>query len=230
VCVSSATSGSQIGGAVDLLRILFSSESSSIDGPAIFIDRDGVINRRRPGDYVLDRSQFVFLPGIRSALKQLSSLGLPLIVISNQAAVGKGLLDPSGLEEITTYMYQTLLSDEVFLFAAYYCIHRSNEDCICRKPKPGLLLRAAKDFNIDLSRSIFIGDSDTDLQAAQAAGCTPVLFGPELSASSRPPGWAMRVPVARTPEEIFDVAVQCLHLRQQPESGAPVVHDPSAEG
>jgi len=213
-----------------VLRILFSSESSRIGGPAIFIDRDGVINRRRPGDYVLDGSQLVLIPGIRSALKQLSSLGLPLIVISNQAAVGKGLLDPSGLEKITTQMYQTLLADGVFLFAAYYCIHRSSEDCLCRKPKPGLLLRAAQDFNIDLSRSIFIGDSDTDVQAAQAAGCIPVLFGSEVFASSPSSGWAIYVPVARTPEEIFDVAVQCLQNRQQADSGAHLVHDPTAGG
>jgi len=213
----------------DLLRILFSSESSNIERPAIFLDRDGVINRRRPGDYVLDRSQFVFIPGIRSALKQLSSLGLPLIIISNQAAVGKGLLDSAGLEEITAHMHQTLLSDDVFLVAAYYCIHRSSEDCLCRKPKPGLLLRAAQDFNVDLSRSIFIGDSDTDLQAAQAAGCKPVLFGSEVFASSRSLEWAMRVPVARTPEDIFDIAVQCLQHGKQPDSGAHAVHDPSAE-
>lgn len=213
-----------------MFRILFSNESSSIAGPAIFLDRDGVINRRRPGDYVLNWSEFVFVPGIRSALKQLSSLGLPLIVISNQAAVGKGLLDPSGLEDITTRMHQTLLSDQVFLFAAYYCIHRSTEGCICRKPKPGLLFRAAQDHNLDLSRSIFIGDSDTDLQAAQAAGCKPVLFSSGLLASSRAPGGTTRVGFARTPEEIFDVAVHWLDNGKQPESDAPAIHGPRIEG
>ena len=85
------------------MRILFS-EDKSVRGPAIFIDRDGVINLLRPSDYVLDWSQFVFVPGIREALKQLASLGLPMIVISNQAAVGKGLLDTAGLEEITSKM------------------------------------------------------------------------------------------------------------------------------
>ncbi len=165
----------------NLLRILFRQINSAAKGPAIFVDRDGVINCRRPGDYVLDWSQFVFMPGIREALKQLSSLGLPMIIISNQAAVGKGLLDPAGLEEITARMNEALLADGTSLAAAYYCTHRIEDDCPCRKPKPALLFSAAADFNIDLSRSIFVGDSNTDIQAARAAGCASVLFGSDAS-------------------------------------------------
>jgi D-glycero-D-manno-heptose 1,7-bisphosphate phosphatase len=160
-----------------LLRILFSELRTTAKGPAIFLDRDGVINCRRPNDYVLNWPQFEFMPGIREALKQLSSLRLPMIVISNQAAVGKGLLASAGLEEITARMNEALLADGTSIAAAYYCTHRPGENCPCRKPKPALLFSAAEDFNIDLSRSIFIGDSDTDVQAAQAAGCASVLFG-----------------------------------------------------
>jgi D-glycero-D-manno-heptose 1,7-bisphosphate phosphatase len=163
-----------------LLRILFSELNRTARGPAIFIDRDGVINCRRPGDYVLDWSQFAFVPGIREALQQLSSLGLPMIIISNQAAVGKGRLDSAGLEEITARMNEALLADGTSLAAAYYCTHRIEDDCPCRKPKPALLLSAAADFNIDLTRSIFIGDSHTDVEAAQAAGCASVLFGSDV--------------------------------------------------
>jgi D-glycero-D-manno-heptose 1,7-bisphosphate phosphatase len=163
-----------------VLRILFSEADKSAKGPAIFVDRDGVINQRRPGDYVLDWSQFVFVPGMREALRQLATLGLPMIVISNQAAVGKGLLGTAVLKEITVKMYQALAADGTFLTAAYYCPHRPDENCPCRKPKPALFLGAADDFNIDLSRSIFIGDSETDEQAARAAGCASVLFGLDL--------------------------------------------------
>lgn len=163
-----------------VLRVIFSEARRAAKGPAIFIDRDGVINCRRPDDYVLDWSQFIFTPGIRDALKQIASLGLPLIVISNQAAVGKGLLDRAGLQEITAQMHRALAADGTFLAAAYYCTHRPDENCACRKPKPELLQRATGDFNIDLSRSIFIGDSDTDVQAARAAGCVPVLFGSDI--------------------------------------------------
>ena len=162
-----------------MLRILFSEPNRSVKCPAIFLDRDGVINHRRPDDYVLDWSQFFFIPGIRVALKQISTLGLPMIVISNQAAVGKGLLNSTGLQEITVKMYEVLFEDGTPLAAAYYCTHRPDENCVCRKPKPGLLQTAADDFNIDLSRSIFIGDSDTDVQAGRAAGCASVLFGPD---------------------------------------------------
>lgn len=106
---------------------------------------------------MLDFSQFEFVPGIRAALKKLATLQLPMIVISNQAAVGKGLLDSAGLEEVTARMQQALLEDGTFLNAAYFCTHRVDEKCICRKPKPELIYRAAEDFNIDLGRSIFMG-------------------------------------------------------------------------
>jgi histidinol-phosphate phosphatase family protein len=193
----------------NLLRILFSKPNGTAKGPAIFIDRDGVINCRRPGDYVLDWSQFVFVPGIRVALKQLASLGLPMIVISNQAGVGKGLLDTAGLEEITAKMNQALLEDGTPLAAAYYCIHKADDNCLCRKPKPALLQSAAGDFNIDLSRSIFIGDSATDVQAALAAGCAPVLFG---SDDGPPPGSPTGLLIATRVTDLYSLVVKYLQV------------------
>jgi D-glycero-D-manno-heptose 1,7-bisphosphate phosphatase len=193
-----------------LLKIVFSSEGPGTKGPAIFIDRDGVVNCRRANDYVLNFSQFVFTPGIRAALKQLAALRLPMIVISNQAAVGKGLLDPAGLEEITARMAQALLEDGTILTAAYYCVHRADEDCACRKPKPELLYRAANDFNLDLSRSVFIGDSETDVQAARAAGCAPILFGTGLGNQSESGEWMRDLPVALLAKDLFDVVAKSL--------------------
>jgi D-glycero-D-manno-heptose 1,7-bisphosphate phosphatase len=194
-----------------LIQIIFSRGETSTRSPAIFIDRDGVINCRRSGRYVLDWSQFVFVPGMRAALKQVSSLKLPMIIISNQAAVGKGLLKPSALQEITNQLHQALLLDGTCLAAAYYCTHKPTDNCACRKPRPALLKRAADDFNIDLGRSIFIGDSETDAQAAQAAGCKPVLFGSDISAYSESSEWVSKLPIARTAEELFNVVVRCLH-------------------
>ncbi len=193
-----------------MLEIVFSEKKLDVRGPAIFLDRDGVINCRRPGDYVLDWSQFQFVSGIRLALKQLSTLSLPMIVISNQAAVGKGLLSPAGLQEITARMQQALLADGVSLASVIYCTHRTDEKCNCRKPKPAMLLHAANEFNIDLSQSIFIGDSATDVEAAQAAGCKPVLF---VSPDSQGVGNSLSanyVPVARAAEELFSVSSKCL--------------------
>ena len=202
-----------------MLRIVFFNDKKKVRRPALFIDRDGVINCRRPGDYVLSWSQFVFESGIREAMRKLSSLGLPMIIISNQAAVGKGLLKREVLEEITTQLHQILLADGTSLAAAYYCPHRLDENCICRKPKPGLLYKAAEDFNVDLSRSIFVGDSDTDVQAAQAVGCKPVLFGSGLCASSRASAWAMDLPTALAATELFDVVVKCLQATEPIASG-----------
>jgi D-glycero-D-manno-heptose 1,7-bisphosphate phosphatase len=194
-----------------LLRILFSELNRTAKGPAIFIDRDGVINRRRPGDYVLDWSQFVFMPGIREALKQLSSLGLPMIIISNQAAVGKGLLDPAGLEEITARMNEALLADGTALAAAYYCPHRIEDQCLCRKPKPALLLSAAQDFNLDLSRSIFVGDSDTDAQAARAAGCVSLFFGSDIVPQPAP---STNLLTARRVTDIYTLVAKYLQAAE----------------
>ena len=197
-----------------MLRILFSERNETKRGhdlrPAIFIDRDGVINCRRPDDYVLDWSQFIFVPGMRAALKQLASLELPMIVISNQAAVAKGLLDAAGLQEITAKMQQALLADGTPLAAAYYCIHRAGENCHCRKPRPGLLEQAAADFHIDLRRSIFIGDSATDIQAARAVGCKPVLFGTGLKTAFSPLEWPHELAQALTANDLFDIAAKGL--------------------
>jgi D-glycero-D-manno-heptose 1,7-bisphosphate phosphatase len=193
-----------------MLQIVFAEKKLDVRGPAIFLDRDGVINCRRAGDYVLNWSQFLFVSGIQAALKQLSALHLPMIVISNQAAVGKGLLNPLALQEITAQMQQTLLADGVSLAAVFYCTHRADENCDCRKPRPAMLLSAANEFNIDLSRSIFIGDSASDIQAGLAAGCKPVLFGSthfESSGNSLPLNC---IPVARTAEELFPISVKCL--------------------
>jgi D-glycero-D-manno-heptose 1,7-bisphosphate phosphatase len=192
------------------MRIILSDDKRSVGGPAIFIDRDGVINTRRANDYVLTWSEFAFIPGIREALRQLSALCLPMIMISNQSAVGRGLLTPAALEEITLRMNQTLLTDRISFAAAYFCPHRPDEHCLCRKPQPELLRRAAADFNLELTRSIFIGDSDTDMQAARAAGCQPVLFGPGLSSNSESLHWMSGLPVAPTASELFEVAAASL--------------------
>jgi len=159
----------------------------------------------RPGNYVLNWPEFAFVPGIREALKQLSSLGLPMIVISNQAAVGKGLLDPAALDEITRKMQQVLAGDGTSLMAAYYCTHKIEDNCPCRKPKPGLLFSAAADFNIDLIRSIFVGDSDTDLRAARAAGCASLLFGSDTGLQ---PTFPMGHLTARRSMDLYSVVAQ----------------------
>jgi D-glycero-D-manno-heptose 1,7-bisphosphate phosphatase len=186
------------------------SRQRSASDTAILIDRDGVINCRRASDYVLDWSQFVFVDGIREALRELASLNLPMILISNQSAVGRGLLRDVELEDITQRMWKTLEQDGTLLSAAYFCPHRPDEKCSCRKPQPGLLKQAAADFGIDLSRSVLIGDSDADVKAAQAVGCHPVLFGPGHTACSDSLQWMKDLPVAHTAKDLFQVTIGVL--------------------
>jgi histidinol-phosphate phosphatase family protein len=133
-----------------------------------------------------------------------------MVVISNQAAVGKGLLTCSGLEEITSRAHESLLTDGTTINAYYYCVHKSNDGCDCRKPRTGLLLRAAADFGIDLSRSVFIGDSETDILAARSAGCEPVLFGPGVTQSGTSMDWMAGVAIASTAENLYDVVTESL--------------------
>jgi len=118
-------------------------------------------------------------------------------------------LQPDVLEGITAQIRQTILSEGTPLAAAYYCPHTHEENCDCRKSEPGLLYKVADDFNVDLSRSIFIGDSDTNVQAAQAVRCKPVLYGSGLSDSSRLSGWSKDLPTALTATNLFDVVVKC---------------------
>jgi D-glycero-D-manno-heptose 1,7-bisphosphate phosphatase len=213
-----------------LMRILFSAGNKSVSGPAIFIDRDGVINCRRAGDYVLGWSQFAFMPDIFKALRELSNLRLPMIVISNQSAVGRGLLTSTTLQDITTHMQRTLLDFGICLSAVYFCTHSPEEHCLCRKPKPGLLQAAAADFDINLSRSIFIGDSDIDIQAALAVGCQPVLFGLDRNSSSDGMDWVTGIPAALTARELFRVAVDSLRIAEVGQARRSRVQDSGREG
>lgn len=202
------------------MRLVFSETKDSVRRAAILIDRDGVINCLRPNDYVLDWSQFIFTPGIRSALGSLSLLNVPIVVISNQAGVGKGLLKPAVLREITIKMHEALLADGASIMAYYYCTHTPADGCNCRKPKPGMLFRAAAEHHLDLSRSVFIGDSESDVLAARAAGCQPVLFGSDLDLSRNATEHNGEIPRAGSAEDLFQVTLAALRATGDPLSMA----------
>jgi D-glycero-D-manno-heptose 1,7-bisphosphate phosphatase len=140
---------------------------------AVFLDRDGVINRRRP-DHVKCWDEFEFLPGVLEALAELRALGTPVVVITNQSAVGRGLLTAQGLREIHARMLRAIDAAGGHVSAVYACLHAPDDGCACRKPRPALFQRARVDLGIDLSASIMVGDSPTDVQAARAAGCRPI--------------------------------------------------------
>jgi D-glycero-D-manno-heptose 1,7-bisphosphate phosphatase len=141
---------------------------------AIFLDRDGVINRER-SDYVKAWSEFEFLPGALSALRDLSMLDLPIIVLTNQSVIGRGIVSQATVEMIHQCANTQITQAGGRVDAFFLCPHHPDEQCLCRKPKPGLLLQAAAAFALHLSECIFIGDSITDALAAQAGGCQSLL-------------------------------------------------------
>ncbi|MDO8662444.1 MAG: D-glycero-beta-D-manno-heptose 1,7-bisphosphate 7-phosphatase [Candidatus Omnitrophota bacterium] len=142
----------------------------------VFLDRDGVINKY-PGDrfYVTSLKKFKFLPGAKNAIAQLTKAGFKLFIVSNQAGVGRGVYAKRTLEAITGRMLSEIETAGGKIDKVYYCIHRKDAGCLCRKPKPGLLKKAAKEFKFSLQKSYFIGDSIRDVITADKAGCKSVL-------------------------------------------------------
>ncbi len=141
---------------------------------AVFLDRDGVINENR-ADYVKSRGEFVFLPGVMQPLRRLAQSDLAIVVITNQSAIGRGLVSPEEAEAINRFMVEEIERLGGRVDGLFCCPHRPDEGCECRKPRPGLLLRAAKELCLDLQRSFLVGDALSDVEAARAAGCQPVL-------------------------------------------------------
>jgi D-glycero-D-manno-heptose 1,7-bisphosphate phosphatase len=137
---------------------------------AIFVDRDGVIcyNRR---DHVKSWQEFEFIPGVLEALAHLARLDLPIVVITNQAAIHRGLVPADVVEDIHVRMVREIESASGRVDRVFYCPHRPDEHCECRKPAPGMLLQAAGELSLDLAHSYLIGDAKTDMQAGRAVGC-----------------------------------------------------------
>ena len=149
---------------------------------SVFLDRDGVINRY-PGDgkYVTSVKEFRFLPKVKKAIALLTAHKYPIFIISNQAGVGKGLYTQEALDRITEYMLKELARHKAKVQAVYYCAHRNEDNCSCRKPKAGLILSAIKHNSnagleeVDIQNSFFVGDTIRDVQTARAAGCRSIL-------------------------------------------------------
>ena len=145
----------------------------------VFIDRDGVINRKAPeGDYVKSWSEFVFLPGAVEALRILNRSGFRAVVVSNQRGVALGRLSEAGLAEIHRRMLITLQAKAAPVSAIYYCPHDVSV-CQCRKPQVGLFLGAQRDLpGLDFSEAFVVGDCVADMEAADRLGAKKILIAP----------------------------------------------------
>ena len=149
----------------------------------VFVDRDGVINEKIPGGYVTQWEQFQWRLEAINGLSILQAARFPLIIVSNQACVAKGILDEAGLVGIMERMRWSLNSLGIHLTAWYCCPHAPDMQCGCRKPGTGMLQAAARDFGLSLKECHLIGDSASDIDAAKAAGCRAHLVDPALGES-----------------------------------------------
>ena len=142
---------------------------------AIFLDRDGVINQERK-DYVKNIEEFIIFESVHDAITLIKNHNFLVIIITNQSAVNRKLLTIENLDKIHEKLQNYLKMHDTSFDHVYFCPHMPKENCDCRKPKPGLIIQAKNDFKIDLSQSVMIGDSQTDVQAAESAGCKGILL------------------------------------------------------
>ncbi len=142
--------------------------------PAVFLDRDGVIIENRD-DYVLSWRDVAFLPRALEALRRLSHSPYTIVIVTNQSPVGRGLLALEEAEAINRRVIARIEAAGGRVDASYLCPHHPDEGCACRKPAPGMLLRAAADLGLDLPRSYLVGDAVSDVAAAEAAGARGIL-------------------------------------------------------
>lgn len=147
-----------------------SQESETFLKAAIFLDRDGVINRKAQDRHYIARvNDFEFLPNVAESVKRLNDAGLTVIIITNQRGVATGSI--TALDEIHKQMLDRFAEAGAVVSAVYVCPHDYSDGCECRKPLPGMLIRAASEHQLDLASSWMIGDSNSDVQAGKAAGC-----------------------------------------------------------
>ncbi len=141
---------------------------------ALFLDRDGVINVNR-ADHVKSWDQFAFVAGALNALRRLRDAGVPIVIVTNQAIIGRRMVDQEIVEDIHRRLKRAVEWAGGQVLDILYCPHAPEDNCNCRKPHPGLLVEAAQRHGFDLSRCGLVGDAVTDILAGQAVGCTTVM-------------------------------------------------------
>jgi D-glycero-D-manno-heptose 1,7-bisphosphate phosphatase len=141
--------------------------------PAIFLDRDGTVVYDR--DHLADPERLELLPGAAEGLRRLAALGYVFVVVTNQSGVARGYFTLGDVDQMNARLTALLEAEGIQLDGIYVCPHGPEDGCDCRKPLPGLLLRAARELGLDLGRSLLIGDRDSDMKAAEAAGIRGIL-------------------------------------------------------
>ena len=140
---------------------------------AVFLDRDGTLNREI--GYIGDPEDLVLLSGVEGALRRLMGAGYELVVVSNQSAIGRGVLSAERVAAVNARLLAFLAAEGVPIAGLFVCPHAPDDACDCRKPEPGLVLQARDQLGLDLATSWLVGDSAKDVAAARAAGVRPLL-------------------------------------------------------
>src|SRR5438132_1695399 len=152
--------------------------AKGIDQPTVFLDRDGVINRGRPG-YVRMPDHFDFLPGAIAGMRLFQEHGWRLVIVTNQDASGWKLVPERQLRRIHDRMLASLRKNDIRISEIYHCPHHVLSDCACRKPRPGMLLAAARDLGVRPRTAWMVGDKPLDVQTGRAFGCRVAWVGPK---------------------------------------------------
>ena len=175
---------------------------------AVFLDRDGTIIK--DVHYLSNPKEIEFLPGAIEGIKKLNEAGFLVIVISNQSGIARGILSEDLLQTIDKTMHKLLLARGAHIDGSYYCPHHPehgtypyNDECECRKPSPGMIIRAAKEKGIDLGRSSMIGDKPSDIEAGRRAGVKTVLVLTGLGTESKD---KLERPTDRVASDLADAA------------------------
>jgi len=139
-------------------------------GKALFLDRDGVINIDKVHVHTVE--EFEFTPGVFGLAKSYADKGYLIIVITNQAGIAKGLYTEEDFEKLTVWMVGEFAKNGISIAKVYHCPHHPDYtgECDCRKPRPGMILRAIKEFNLDAKSCVLVGDNESDLEAGRRAG------------------------------------------------------------
>ncbi|MEK6718782.1 MAG: HAD-IIIA family hydrolase [candidate division NC10 bacterium] len=148
---------------------------------AVILDRDGVLNRKPPkAEYVRSWAEFEWLPGAIEGVRLLKAAGYKVIIITNQAGIGRGVMTEADLLAIHSRMQAELSAASAAVDAIYYCPHAWDANCACRKPRPGLFFQTQREHHLDLTKTVFVGDDERDLEAGAAAGCPTFLVSAEF--------------------------------------------------
>lgn len=182
---------------------------------SVLLDRDGVIVE--DVGYLADPERLAFIAGAPQAIARLNAAGLPVAVVTNQAGIARGYLTEARLHEIHARLDALLAEHGARVDRYYYCPHHPTAGrgeyrvaCECRKPRPGMLLAAARDLQIDLARSFFVGDKRSDLEAGAAAGCRTLLVRTGYGAQTEATLDAAAVRLARVSDTLGEAVDWCL--------------------